>query len=105
MTVLHKTLDPSVMSVLMLHRAQYFDLASDIGYDVVLSGHLHGGHVGIKALQSDILKEHFGSDKYCKGEYKAGDSVMYVSGGLANKNGLPRVLNTPEIVVVELDAK
>lgn len=105
LTALHKTLDPSVMSILMLHRAQYFDMAAEIGYDVVLSGHLHGGQVGIESLRSDILREHFGNDKYSKGEYKSGDSTMYVSGGLANKNGIPRVLNTPEIVVVELDAK
>lgn len=105
LTALHNTLDPSVMSVLMLHRAQYFDMAAEIGYDVVLSGHLHGGHVGIKPFQSKILNEHFGSDKYSKGEYSSGDSMMYVSGGLANKNGIPRIFNTPEIVVLELDAK
>jgi predicted MPP superfamily phosphohydrolase len=105
LTALHKTLDPSVASILVMHRAQYFKMAAEIGYDVVLSGHLHGGHIGIKKIQSCILKEHFGSDIYSKGEYTEGDSRMYVSGGLANKNRIPRIFNTPEIMVVELDAK
>ena len=105
LTAIHNTLDPSVLSILMLHRAQYFETASDIGYDMVLSGHLHGGQINLPKFQPYILEKHFGTTKYSKGEYDYNDSKMYVCGGLANKNNIPRIFNTPEIMVVELDAK
>lgn len=105
MQALYNTLDKTVLSVALFHRAQYFDVLSDIGYDVVISGHLHGGHAGIKYIREYILESHFATSEYIKGEYKKNNSVMYVSGGLANHNGIPRLFNTPEIVVLELESK
>lgn len=99
---MYDTLDKDVLSVLVFHRAQYFDMLSDIGYDVVLSGHLHGGHINLPYVKDYILKKHFNSDKYSKGMYKNGDSTMYVCTGTERKKGLLRVFNTPEIVSLEL---
>ncbi|MDD4690192.1 MAG: metallophosphoesterase [Eubacteriales bacterium] len=102
---LYNTLDKTVPSILMLHRAQYFDVAANLGFDVVLSGHLHAGLVNIKGVREYVINKHFITSKYVKGEYKEEDSVMYLSAGLAGKGIIPRIFNTPEICVVEIKSK
>ena len=104
-TRLYNTLDKTVLSVLLFHRGQYFDMIADVGYDVVLSGHLHGGIVNINGIRERVLNKHFGTDKYVKGVYKAGDSTMYMSAGVAGRKNLPRVFNTAEINILELKSK
>lgn len=105
LTQIHRTLDKSVPSVLICHRPQYFSDFSTLGYDVILSGHLHGGLVNINPIRNYILKNHFGNISYTKGVYEANGSTMFVSGGLAGKGIIPRVFNTPEIMIVELKSK
>lgn len=102
---LYSTLDKDVFSVLVFHRAQYFDMTSAIGYDMVLSGHLHGGQINIGIVRDYILNKYFGTAEYVKGQYNKNGSVMYICGGTSKKNGIYRVLNTPEVVVVELQAE
>lgn len=104
MTALYNTLDKTLLNIALVHRAQYFDVFADIGYDMVLSGHLHGGHINIPKIREYILNSHCNSAEFRKGEYRKDDSVMYVSGGLANED-IPRVFNTPEIVILELKSK
>lgn len=99
---LYDTLDHNILSIMVFHRAQYFEMLADVGYDVVLSGHLHGGHINIPYVREYILNRHFNSDKYLKGEYHYNDSTMYVCGGTEISRGILRVFNTPEIVSVEL---
>lgn len=104
-TKLYNTLDKTVLSVLLFHRGQYFDMLAETGYDIVLAGHLHGGIVNIKGIREYILSTHFGADKYLKGEYKIGNSTMFLSSGIANRKNVPRIFNTSEINIVELKTK
>jgi len=105
LTKISRTLDKTVPSVLVCHRPQYFSDFSRLGYDVILSGHLHGGLINISPIKEFILKKHFGNSSYSHGMYEENGSTMYVSGGLAGKGILPRVFNTPQIMVVELESK
>lgn len=89
------------LSVLIMHRPQYFEATSSLPYDLTLAGHLHGGLINIKKVRTKILKEHFGTDEYCKGEYNNGDKKLIISAGLSKEENIYRVFNTPEIVVVE----
>ena len=104
-TKLYNTLDKNVLNILLFHRGQYFDMIADIGYDIVLAGHLHGGLVNIKGVREYILDKHFGASHYLKGEYKSDDSVMYLSAGIADRKNVWRVFNTPEINILELKTK
>ena len=99
---LYGTLDKSVLNVLLFHRGQYFDIIADTGYDIALSGHLHGGLINIKGVREYVLRKHFGDDRYLKGEYRLGDSVMYLSSGIADRKNIWRIFNTPEISILEL---
>ena len=90
------------LSVLIMHRPQYFETTSALPYDLTLSGHLHGGLINIEPIRTKILEKHFGTDKYCKGEYNIGDKKLIISAGIAKEDKIYRVFNTPEIVVVEI---
>lgn len=103
---LKKSFDSSLYTVCMIHRGQYFDTLSETdGYDLYLSGHLHGGLVNLPKIRQKILLEHFGTDKYVKGKYRDNGKTEIISGGLGEEKSIPRVFNTPEVVLVELKTK
>ena len=106
LTALGKTFDTSKYTICLIHRGQYFDFLSGIeGYDLFLSGHLHGGLVNIPKIREKILNEHFGTDKYVRGMYRENGKTEIISGGLSEEKKIPRVFNTPEVVSVELKVK
>ena len=94
MNEISQSIDKNVLSVLLLHRAQYFDEVAQYPFDLVLGGHMHGGQVGIKPIQSLILKKHVLTDKYSKGAY-------FISSGCTNNDGI-RIFNPPEVVSIVL---
>lgn len=102
LTDLSSQFDNDELSVLIMHRPQYFEATSALPYDLTLSGHLHGGLINIEPIRTQILQEHFGTDEYCKGEYNIGDKKMIISAGIAKEESIYRIFNTPEIVVVEI---
>lgn len=102
LTDLSDQFDNNELSVLIMHRPQYFEMTSDLPYDLTLSGHLHGGLINIEPIRTKILQEHFCTEEYCKGEYNMGDKKLIISTGIAKEENIYRVFNTPEIVVVEI---
>ena len=96
-----ESIDKSVLSIMLLHRAQYFDEVSEYPFDLVLGGHMHGGEINIEPFKSQILKKRVGTDKYSKGEYFKNGHELIISSGCANGDGV-RILNTPEVVSVTL---
>jgi len=67
--------------VLMSHRPSVFPQASDRGVDLTLSGHTHGGQVG---LMGRSVFELAGDAEYLWGEYTLGDSRLYTSSGMGH---------------------
>lgn len=96
------TVESSVYSILLSHRPELVDSYTDSAFDLVVSGHAHGGQVRIPFLLNGLYAPNQGLfPKYAGGEYKLGSTTMIVSRGLC-KNNLPRVFNPPELVVVDL---
>lgn len=91
-----------VFTVLMAHRPDRIDFYGE-GFDLILSGHAHGGQVRLPfLLENGLWAPNQGwLPKYTCGVYPAGSGQMIVSRGLC-KNALPRVFNRPELVVVRL---
>lgn len=96
---------PETFVLLLAHRNDHFDQYAAAGYDLVLSGHAHGGIVrlpftdGLLGTQRDLFPT------WTSGLYTLGDSTLFVSRGLGN-NTVPihgfRLFNRPEIAVLEL---
>lgn len=96
--------DPNAFSILMIHRGQYFDEISKYPFDLVLSGHLHGGGINLPYIKNKILNNVFGNDKYSKGVYYENGRIMVLSGGCSSDSHI-RLLNPPEVVTVVLNKK
>ena len=75
---------------------------SEFPFDLVLSGHTHGGQIGVPGLNKLVLKYKYGIDNYVKGYYRNGDSQMVVSGGLSKNTDGAAFFNNPEVVFVTL---
>lgn len=93
-----------VFTVLMSHRPDRVDLYSGNGFDLVVSGHAHGGQVIIPGILNGLYAPNQGLfPEYAGGRYTLSDgsSEMIVSRGLC-KNILPRVFNQPEVVVIDI---
>lgn len=99
-------------TILLFHRANQMDILKHRCFDLILSGHMHGGQfrlpwgTGVCAPKSS-----WGSNskalfpKYFAGMYKSHGTLMIVNRGLGNPMIIPRLFNRPEITVVELKHK
>ncbi|MBQ4521456.1 MAG: metallophosphoesterase [Lachnospiraceae bacterium] len=92
-----------LFSILIAHNPLYFkEYAKQLEVDMVVSGHYHGCMVRLPIL-GGVLSPQIGFfPKYVAGEYRQGDSMMYLSAGLGNHSIKLRIGNIPEVVVVTL---
>lgn len=94
-----------IFTVFMSHRPDHVDMYSGRGFDLVVSGHAHGGQVIIPHIMNGLYAPNQGIfPKYAGGRYTLADgkTEMIVSRGLC-KNIFPRVFNPPEVVVIEIN--
>ena len=91
-------------SVLLFHRPENPKEYASLGFDLVLSGHAHGGQWRIPGILNGLYAPHQGLfPEYAGGFYKIENTVMIVSRGLAKEsNAVPRIFNRPEIVVIDI---
>ena len=91
-------------SVLLSHRPEYAALYAQHGFDLVLSGHAHGGQWRIPGILNGLFAPDQGFfPRYSGGLYDLGSVNMIVSRGLARETTrIPRFYNPPELVIVDL---
>jgi len=89
--------------VLLSHRPEHIEVYENYGFDLVVSGHAHGGQVRIPFLMNGLYAPNQGwFPKYAGGHYDyTQDTAFIVSRGLSYNPRLPRVFNPPEVVVIE----
>ncbi|MFC5615244.1 metallophosphoesterase [Metabacillus niabensis] len=90
--------------ILLSHRPERFSLYSEYGFDVVFSGHAHGGQFRIPFVGGLIAPDQGLFPKYTSGKYKSDNTTMIVNRGLGNSIIPFRIFNRPEIVVVILSS-
>ena len=89
-------------TLLLSHHPEEFDVYRDIGIDLALCGHTHGGQVRLPKLGGVIAPHQGFFPKYDAGVYEQGRTRMIISRGLGNSLCPLRVNNRPELVAVEL---
>lgn len=97
--------DKTAFSVLLAHRPRDFYQYATCGFDLVLSGHLHGGQFQIPLLGGLYAPSYGLFPEYDGGTYEREGSVMIVSRGVGNSSFPIRFNNPREIVLVELVKK
>lgn len=90
-------------SILLAHRPEYFDAYAAAGYDLVFSGHAHGGQIRLPFVGGILSPGQGLFPEYTEGIYENGKTKMIVSRGLGNSLFPFRIFNRPEIVVCELE--
>ena len=90
--------------VLLEHRNTRLNLLSELGVDLVLCGHAHGGIIRFPFTDGLIGPERDWLPTYTSGVYTIGGTDMVVSRGIGNHTGWPRFLNNPHIVVAILQS-
>lgn len=91
-------------NILLFHRANMFDIIKGNGYQLVFSGHMHGGQIQLPFI-GGLVSPHESErwfPKYTDGKFNEEGTTLIVNRGLGNSVGVPRVFNPPEIVVVTL---
>ena len=88
--------------VVLVHRNYNLPLYSELGADLVLSGHAHGGMVRLPFTDGLIGPRYELFPTYTSGVYTQGSTKMVVTRGIGNHLVWTRFLNNPEVVVVEL---
>lgn len=89
--------------ILLAHRPDLWEIYQSFGFDLVLSGHAHGGQVRIPYLINGLYAPHQGFfPKYAGGLYKHGKLNHAVSRGLSMFINLPRVFNRPELLQIDI---
>ncbi len=99
-------LDSDTYNVLLAHRPEYINAYLQYDFDLILSGHTHGGQVRVPLLVNGLFAPDQGwLPKYAGGRYDFDGTTMIVSRGAGAGNALPRIFDPPEIVVVDISAK
>lgn len=98
--------DSNTYKILLSHRPEEVNFYNSLPFDIVLSGHTHGGQVRIPFILNGLLAPHQGFfPKYAGGLYELENYTHVVSRGVSFNPLLPRVFNPPEIVVVDIEGK
>ena len=90
--------------VLLAHRPERIEEYLECPFDLILSGHAHGGQWRLPGIVNGLYAPHQGLfPKYAGGRYDFEDAVFVVSRGLARESTkIPRMFNRPELVVTHL---
>ncbi len=96
--------DDAVYSILAIHVPNSVEDILPCGFDLMLSGHTHGGQIRIPGLLNGLYAPGQGFfPEYGGGRYDFGEQTLIISRGLSQRPyWLPRVFDPPELVVVTL---
>ncbi|MGJ4851121.1 metallophosphoesterase [Bacillota bacterium Meth-B3] len=93
-------------TILLAHRPEEIERYSEYGFDLVLSGHTHGGQWRLPGIVNGLFAPNQGwFPRYAGGKYLVNGTWLIVSRGLARESTrIPRIFNRPELVVVDLES-
>ena len=93
--------EPGAVNVLLSHNPDVLPVAARQGWDVMLSGHTHGGQIAIEILDRSFNPARFFTP-YIYGPYRAGSTAAYVTRGIGTIGIPTRIGAPPEIALVRL---
>ena len=104
----HAKSNPGHLRILLSHRAERAAVYARYDFDLVVSGHLHGGQVRLPGFNVGLYSPAWSHrrvfPRYSGGVYALNEKTFFaVTRGLARESTpLPRFFNHPEIMVVGL---
>ncbi len=92
------------LNLLLYHNSEDFESISNLGYDLILSGHTHGGIIRLPFIGGVLGNNHILFPKYDGGYYAKNNSVLISSRGLGDSI-IPRFHNPRELVCITLKSQ
>jgi len=95
----------SLYKILIAHRPEMIENYKKYSFDLILSGHTHGGQVRIPPVLNGLYAPGQGLfPKYAGGIYTHGNLTHIISRGLSINPRLPRIFNPPELVIIIIES-
>lgn len=88
--------------ILLSHRPEIFDLYVESGFELVFTGHAHGGQIRLPFVGGILTPNQGFFPEYDAGAFEKENTTMIISRGLGNSVFPFRIGNRPEIVVCDL---
>lgn len=93
----------SGFKILLSHRPERIEEYIKYDFDLVVSGHSHGGQIRIPLILNGLYAPDEGwFPKYAGGLYRHGTLTHIVSRGASNPLRIPRIFNPPEVIVIDI---
>jgi uncharacterized protein len=94
---------PGTVNILLSHEPSVFvfDRAADLGIDLMLAGHTHGGQLALEFVDRGLNLSHL-FYRYTSGWYEQRSTKLYVNRGIGTTGFPIRLGARPEITVFEL---
>ena len=93
-------IDKNEYNILLAHHPEQLPVYAEYGFDLVFSGHAHGGQ-GRLINHGLIAPDQGFFPVYTGGEYKEGNTTLILSRGIGNSIIPVRVFNKPHLIFVE----
>lgn len=99
---LEELYSPNRFNILLSHRPEKFPIYADLKYELIFSGHAHGGQWRLPFIGGIFSPSQGFFPKYTNGNYVLEDSTIIVSQGLGNSSFPIRINNRIELVLATL---
>ena len=90
--------------ILLSHRPELIEEYAKQGYDLVLSGHAHGGQIRLPFVGGVIAPHQGFFPKYTEGIHRLDNTTLVISRGLGNSLFPLRIHNRPELILITLES-
>ena len=94
-------IQPDTVNILLTHNPNAFDRAAELGIDLSLAGHTHGGQISLEFIHPSLTPSRL-ITRYVKGWYQKGEAQLYVNRGIGTILAPIRFAAAPEITLLEL---
>jgi hypothetical protein len=92
---------PDTANILLSHNPNTFDRAAELGIDLSVAGHTHGGQITMEYVSPSLSPARL-ITPYVRGLFQKGQSQLYVNRGIGTIFSPVRLGSPPEITVYEL---
>ena len=104
LTELRKSIAPERYVILLSHRPEFIQDYAQAGFDLVLTGHAHGGQIRLPFFGPLYAPGQGRLPRFTSGTHTLSGTTLVVSRGLGRGMSPLRFLNRPEVVIVRLKA-
>lgn len=94
-------IERDAVNILLSHNPETFDRAADLGIDLSLAGHTHGGQLALEFISPEIAPSRIVTP-YVAGWFQRPGGQLYVNRGIGTIAAPMRVGAPPELTVFEL---